>query len=101
MSQGHEAPKRNVVMQTTVGAEQPVQITATTRWEYLKKYMPHWQEMLAYELYVKIFAILGVLALAIGSPLGVVSLFIALYYRARHAHKNHEVNSARKIILAN
>lgn len=88
------------IVQSSVGAEQPIQIQATTRWDYLKKYMVLWQAMLAYELYQNVFLIIGVLALIAGSPLAILAFFISLYFRNRKMHRRQEVTSNRKVIVA-
>ncbi len=98
---GHEEKPQFQIQQTTVGAEQPVQLAATTRWEYLKKYLPLWQATLAYETYQNVFFGLGIIALLAGSPLAVLAFFISLYFRGRKAHRHHEITSSRRIITAN
>ncbi|MFH0713497.1 MAG: hypothetical protein V1722_02860 [Candidatus Micrarchaeota archaeon] len=86
---------------TSVGAEQPIFLQATTRWGYMEKYMNDFQDMVAFDLNQYVFAAIGVFLLLIGNILAVLALAAAAYYRIQYEHRKGQVNSKRRVILGN
>ncbi len=90
-----------LVRAVSVGAEQPVFMAATNRWEYMNRYMKDFQDMIAFDVNRYILAGVGIILLLLGNVLAVVALTGAAYYQIQYEHRYGQVNSQRRVILGN
>ncbi|MFH1246920.1 MAG: hypothetical protein V1644_00935 [Candidatus Micrarchaeota archaeon] len=90
-----------LIRASSVGSEQPVFMIATNRWDYMNKYMKDFNKMITCEMYMYILAAVGIVLLLMGNILAVVALAGAAYYKPQYEHGRFQINSQRRVILAN
>ena len=90
-----------LIRAVSVGSEQPVFLESMSRWDYLKKYLPDFQEMIDFDVKRYALAALGIVLLLMGNILAVVALTGASYYHIQFQHRKGQVNSKRRVITGN
>lgn len=94
-------PYDKLIRATSVGSEQPVFMIATNRWEYMNRYLPDFQEMIIFEMYIYVLGAIGLILLLMGNILAIVFLAGAAYFIPLREHRKNQVNSKRRVILGN
>lgn len=90
-----------LIRAVSVGSEQPVFLESLSRWDYLKKYLPDFQDMIDFDVKRYALAAIGVVLLVMGNILAVVALAGAAYYHVQFQHRKGQVNSERRVIVGN
>lgn len=90
-----------LIRAVSVGSEQPVFMESLSRWDYLKKYLPDFQEMIDFDVKRYILGAVGVVLLLMGNVLAVVALAGAAYCQIQYEHRRGQVNSQRRVIVGN
>ena len=91
----------SLIRATSVGSEQPVFLESLSRWEYMKKYLPDFQDMVDFDVRRYVLGAVGVVLLIMGSPLAIIALAGAAYYWVQFKHRFGQVNSVRRLVLGN
>ncbi len=89
------------IQSTTVISEyQKPLLSRSTRWDYIKGYVPLWKEAAHFELYTMILAVIGIYFLVIQyiPVISVVCGFGAVYYHALREQRIQRMESSRKVI---
>ncbi len=92
----------NLIRATSVGSEQPVFLESLSRWDYMKKYLPDFQDMVDFDVRRYVLGAAGIILLLLNNPLAIIALAGAAYYWVQFKHRFGQVNSTtRRIILGN
>ncbi len=89
-----------VVMSMGITESKQPMLAATTRWEYVSRFLAVWKEYVRFRLYYGILLVLGVYLLFVQPILAVPALGGAAYfYQLKEFRKQRTLRSKRTIII--
>ncbi len=94
-------PYDKLIRTASVSSEQPILMVSTNRWDYMNKYLPDFQDMISFEIYMYILAAIGIVLLLAGNVLAIVFLAGAGYFYPQYQHRKGQVTSKRRVMLGN
>jgi len=89
----------NTIRETTVFADfQKPLLARTTRWDYVRRYIPLWKEAIRFRLYMVVLAIIAVVFIAIQPIVSVFAAAGAAYFYSLLQMRIGRLSSPRKVI---
>jgi len=95
----HASDFPNTIRETTVFADfkKPL-VGRSTRWDYVKKYMPLWKDAIRFRLYYWVLAIVGVYFLFSTPIVSALAAAGAGYFYVLYKSRMSRLTSQRKVI---